>query len=57
MRGAYCWADCDTDHTCMLEDQHHGPHQPTPNDDILLSLATPEDTNSDITLTVLGPSD
>ena len=56
MSNTYCWADCGNNHTCMLEDGHDEPHEPTSDDDILLSLATPGDTTSPIILTVLGPS-
>ena len=34
---SYCWFDFG-DHTCMLADGHDGPHEPTSDDDILISL-------------------
>lgn len=36
----YCWYDFENGHTCMLPDEHDGPHEPTPDSDILISLAT-----------------
>lgn len=40
----------DADHTCMLPDGHDGPHRPTSDDDILVSLDT-----YGIVLTVFDP--
>ncbi len=34
---SYCWFDFGN-HTCMLADKHDGPHEPTSDNDILISL-------------------
>ena len=38
----HCWFDFEDGHTCMLIDEHDGPHEPTPDSDILISLAPPD---------------
>ena len=41
MSEGYCWFDFHTmlpGHTCMLPDGHDGPHEPTSDSDILISL-------------------
>ena len=39
----HCWHDFENGHTCMLPDGHIGPHEPTPDRDILIQLV--EDTD------------
>ncbi len=41
----YCWYEPKDGYTCMLPEDHDGSHKPTTDDDILISLAPPEDTD------------
>ncbi len=34
-----CWFDFQDSHTCMLPNDHDGPHEPTPDKDIIIRLA------------------
>ena len=38
----YCWFEPKDGYTCMLAAKHDGPHEPTSDNDILISLAPPE---------------
>ena len=53
MSAVHCWFDFDDaywldddtrvpGHTCMLEDGHSGPHEPTPDDEIGVSFVDQE---------------
>ena len=35
----HCWFDFGDSRTCVLLDEHDGPHEPTPDNDILITLA------------------
>jgi hypothetical protein len=39
-----CWFDFEDGHTCMLPDEHEGPHEPTPDSDIIIRLTPQGDT-------------
>ena len=45
----HCWFNFRDGHTCMLADEHDGPHEPTADSEILIGLVEPitEDTNAD----------
>lgn len=34
----HCWFDFEDGHTCMLEDGHDGPHEPTADDEIVVTF-------------------
>ena len=51
---SYCWFEPKGGYTCMLPEGHDGPHKPTSDDDILISLAPSEDPAL-INLTVYDP--
>ncbi len=53
---SYCWFDFKDDTaTCMMPKSHDGPHQPTSDNNILVSLAPPKDGGPIINITVLNP--
>lgn len=42
--GKVCWFGFDDgEHTCLLLDGHDGPHEPTPDDEIVVSVVEPVD--------------
>lgn len=36
-----CWFDFEDGHTCIAPAGHDGPHEPTPDDEIVIQLADP----------------
>ena len=38
MSDLHCWFDSEDGHTCMLSDGHDGPHEPTSDSDIIISI-------------------
>ena len=42
-----CWFDFGDGHTCMLPDEHDGPHEPTADSEIIIRLVEPTNTTED----------
>lgn len=38
----HCWFDFEDGHTCMLPNSHDGSHQPTPDEEIIISIVDPQ---------------
>ncbi len=39
-----CWTNIGSNATCMMPADHDGPHEPTPDEDIIIRLADDKET-------------